>query len=131
MSDPGLVRLHKPHSRPSRLDYIHGIDLQQNRQNEITITQIRGYKPTTDIPNHRASVIPPLGGVIHNEAHKRTFHPNRGGGSNTSPVCRGREKEGKKEEEGQADSNSAPIQRSHTSRELCMLDISEQPPLKG
>jgi len=38
--------------------------------------------------------------------------------------------EGKKEEGGQADSTNAPIRRSHTSRELRMLDISEQPPSK-
>jgi len=43
---------------------------------------------------------------------------------------RGREVEGKEEEGGQADSTNAPIRRSHTSRELRMLDISEHPPSK-
>jgi len=49
------------------------------------------------------------------------------GGQTPPLVSRGREMEGKKEEGGQADSTNAPIRRSHTSRELRMLDISEQP----
>ena len=38
--------------------------------------------------------------------------------------------DGQKEEGGQADSTHVPIRRSHTSRELCTLDKSEQPPSK-
>jgi len=38
--------------------------------------------------------------------------------------------DGKKEERGQADKTKAPIRRSHTSRELRMLDIIDRPPSK-
>ena len=56
--------------------------------------------------------------------------PKGVGGPTPPPVSRGREMDGKKEEGGQADSTNVPIRRSHTSRELRMLDKSEQPPSK-
>jgi len=56
--------------------------------------------------------------------------PIGAGGPAPPPVSRGREVEGKKEEGSQADSTSAPIRRSHTSRELCMLGQIENPPSK-
>jgi len=53
--------------------------------------------------------------------------PNGMGGPTPPPKSRERDGEGKKEGGGQAESTKAPTRRPHTSRELRMLDPSENP----
>jgi len=66
-------------------------------------------------PTHRGREVPP---------------PTRGGREEPFPTQKGREKDGRREEGSQQDRSKQLTRRSHTSRELRMLNPSENPPPK-